>query len=177
MRRIKVNGMSSGFGLDFLFKKAWEVARNSPDLSVQNGVVILTESGSLIRACNQLTIGMKVTPERLERPLKYAVTEHAERNAVYSAARRGYTLQDGTMVALWASCADCARAIVQSGIKELIRHGWFIDASSSEPHWLDSIRQGDEILAAAGVIITRYDDPIETYGQPLRFAGKEILPW
>lgn len=176
-RFIGPNSPRFGFGIDYLFEQAWNAATHSPDLSVQNGAVLVTRSGMLTRGHNDLTDGLPITPERLSRPLKYAVTEHAERNAVYDAARHGFTTRGGTMVALWAACADCARAIVQCGIQELIRHGYFTDASASEPQWLETIARGDEILTAGGVIITRYDDPIKTYGKPLRFAGKEINPW
>lgn len=58
-------------------------------------------------------------PERHARPLKYEWTEHAERNAIYNAANRGIALHDCVMYLHWFPCTDCARAIVQTGIRQL----------------------------------------------------------
>ncbi len=58
--------------------------------------------------------------ERYVRPKKYLYTEHAERNAIYNAARIGVSVKGCTMYLMWFPCADCARAIIQSGIKTLV---------------------------------------------------------
>jgi len=51
---------------------------------------------------------------------KYKWTEHAERNAIYSAAKVGTPLSDCRIYIPWFPCMDCARAIVQVGINEVI---------------------------------------------------------
>lgn len=58
--------------------------------------------------------------ERWERPLKYKLTEHAERNAIYNSAQSGTALRDSICVASLCPCSDCARGIIQSGCKMLI---------------------------------------------------------
>jgi dCMP deaminase len=55
------------------------------------------------------------------RPEKYFWFSHAELNAITNAARVGTPLGGGTMVVTHPPCMDCARAIVQAGIKEV----WF----------------------------------------------------
>lgn len=55
-----------------------------------------------------------------QRPLKYRVTEHSERNAIYNAARCGIVLNRCTLYVPWHPCADCARGIIQSGISEVV---------------------------------------------------------
>jgi len=50
---------------------------------------------------------------------KYYWVEHAERNAIYSAARSGISLEGCRMYATLFPCADCVRALIQSGIVEL----------------------------------------------------------
>ena len=67
-------------------------------------------------------------PARFERPEKYLYTEHCERNAIYNAARMGLSLEGCTMYMPWFPCADCCRAIIQSGITTLV---------ASEPEWSD----------------------------------------
>lgn len=59
---------------------------------------------------------------RFERPKKYLYFEHAERNAIYLAARNGVRTLGSTMYTQGLPCADCSRAIVQSGIKKIILH-------------------------------------------------------
>lgn len=60
-------------------------------------------------------------PERHDRTKeKYQWAEHAERNAIYSAARSGHQLRGSRIyVSTLPTCVDCARAIVQAGIKEV----------------------------------------------------------
>lgn len=59
-------------------------------------------------------------PERHQRPAKYAWSEHAERNAVFNAARVGTPLEGCTAYSTLFPCEDCARALVQSGIMRLV---------------------------------------------------------
>jgi dCMP deaminase len=58
--------------------------------------------------------------ERFVRPAKYLWTEHAERNAIYNAARIGISLEGCRIYVPWFPCVDCARAIVQCGLVELV---------------------------------------------------------
>lgn len=86
---------------------------------------------------------------RHERPLKYKWTEHAERNAVYNAARMGVTVQECTMYSTLYPCADCARAIVQSGITQVI---------TREPDWkndrfAEDFKITKEMLAEAKIVV------------------------
>lgn len=59
-------------------------------------------------------------PSRHERPMKYSWTEHAERNAIYNAARLGISLTGCTAYINWFPCMDCARALIQVGIVRLV---------------------------------------------------------
>jgi dCMP deaminase len=108
-------------------------------------------------------------PERLERPLKYMWTEHAERAVIYSAARSGIATRGLTMVCVWAACADCARAIVLSGIKELIRHR--VPQHDARPDWNASIEVADQILIENGVSIVDIREPV---GAKMFFNGEWI---
>jgi dCMP deaminase len=60
--------------------------------------------------------------DRWERPAKYDWVEHAERNAIYNAARKGIKLLGSTMYLPFKAypCAPCMRAIIQAGIKRLV---------------------------------------------------------
>lgn len=64
--------------------------------------------------------------ERHERNLgeKYLWFEHAERNAIYNAAGSGTATTGCRMYVNSFPCADCARAIIQSGITQLNTFGF-----------------------------------------------------
>lgn len=135
----------------------------SDDNSTWLSAAIVDESNidlnNMIIGSNTLTCGSIKTPEKLERPLKNFFIEHAERNAIYSAAKKGFKTDGMTMVCPWFSCADCARGIVQSGIKKVIGLGKFEDPSF-HPNWKESIERGRQILREGGVAMEFYNGVI-----------------
>jgi len=98
------------------------LAQRSKDPSTQIGCVIVGPAHEIrSTGYNSFPRGIHDTvPERLERPEKYLWIEHAERNAIYNAARAGTPLQDCTIYVEVTPCMDCARAIVQAGIARVI---------------------------------------------------------
>ena len=112
---------------------ARHIATWSKDRSRQVGCVIVGPDNE-IRAYgfNGFPRGVDDDAEgRHARPAKYKWTEHAERNAIYNAARIGTPLQGCRMYLPWFPCMDCARAVVQSGIAELICER----PDLSDPQW------------------------------------------
>ncbi len=91
--------------------------------------------------------------ERHYRPEKYVWTEHAERNAIYNAARIGVSLQGSRMYLPWFPCMDCARAIVQSGISELIA----IEPDLEHERWGADFKHALLLFAEAGVKVRWYE--------------------
>jgi dCMP deaminase len=139
--------------------EAIKVAQSSPDPSVQNGAIIVSRENVIGIGCNKLTVGVKSTDERWERPAKYMWVEHAERNAIYGAAYLGNSTSFTEMYCPWASCCDCARAIVQAGISILYRL-----PMGEHEGWTDSIAVGDSILRSAGVSVIEI--PLESVVVP-----------
>ena len=103
-------------------KTAESVAEWSKDRSTKVGCVIVDDNRIILATgYNGFPRGVDdEIEERHERPAKYSWTEHAERNAIYSAARNGTKLEDSTIYIPWLPCADCARGIIQSGIKNVV---------------------------------------------------------
>lgn len=166
-----------------LMKMAYGTALSSPDTSTTNGAVIINAQGVVVAVgANELPEGVEVTPERLERPVKYAFTEHAERNAIFQAARLGESTQDAVMVVLWAACDDCARAIIQAGIKKVVTHSFYRDYNKEDgadrKDWGDSISTAFQMLKEAGVEVEFVDCEInfsdEGISPPLLFNGEEV---
>jgi dCMP deaminase len=160
-----------------MLRRAYVAAQESPDPSTQNGAVIpivdygetIDEHSFLIEACNTFPRGVKALSERLERPLKYNYIEHAERNAVFTAHRSGFTLSRATLYCPWFACADCARAIIQSGLKSVVGHANMFDATPD--HWKGSIADAFTMFEEAEIYTRLVEGPIE--GAPkIRFNGE-----
>ena len=91
--------------------------------------------------------------KRHKRPLKYKWFEHATRNAIYNAASFGAPLNDCTMYTQFYPCCDCARAIVQSGILELVT--WKPDWEHER--WGDDFKIVHEMLNETNVEVVLYE--------------------
>jgi len=96
------------------------ISSRSLDPNTKVGCVIAGPEHNIISTgYNSFVRGVDDTrPERFERPAKYNFFEHGDRNAIYAVARR--TLLGSTMYLTGMPCVDCARAIVQVGIAEVV---------------------------------------------------------
>lgn len=104
-----------------MFALCSEVSKTSHDPHRQVGCVITDSNGNvLVTGSNQLPIGISVTTEKVSRPKKYLWIEHAERNAIYEAVRKGISLKGCVIYLNWWPCAECTRAIIQSGISKIV---------------------------------------------------------
>lgn len=128
--------------------------QESPDPRTKVGCVIIAPNESILCvACNDYPRGIRpTTNQRTEPPMKYIWIEHAERNAIYHAARLGLSTDGCTMVVELVPCIECARAIIQAGIAQVVlnqhRCAAYSGTKYSEEH---SVAMG--MLAEAGVPI------------------------
>lgn len=103
---------------------AYARARFSKDPSTQVGAVIIgpddEDRSSGYNGAPRGSSADETEDDRGNRPEKYFWFEHAERNAIYNAARVGTPLAGCSIVITHPPCMDCARAIVQAGIKQVI---------------------------------------------------------
>lgn len=113
------------------------IAERSKDPSTKTSCVIVTPDGAgAIYGFNSFPENVvDHKPERWERPEKYFWVEHAERNAIYRAARAGIALDGSTMYLSWLPCMDCGRAIIQSGITRLVCDKKMVDLRRNDPKW------------------------------------------
>jgi dCMP deaminase len=91
---------------------------------------------------------------RHERPIKYKWTEHAERNAIYNAASKGIPTNYCTMYIPWYPCADCARAILQAGITELV----VVEPDWDDERWGDDFRLVKEMFEEVRLEVRYYSE-------------------
>lgn len=91
---------------------------------------------------------------RWTRPIKYDFTEHAERNAIFNAARTGTSLLGSICVVTLFPCCDCARGIIQSGARMLVTLDPFINVDQEAlERWGNKWKISIEMLNEAGVEI------------------------
>ena len=120
-----------------IFEHCQDASKSSHDPNTQVGCIFVRpETDEIIASgSNTLVKGCKRTDKRVTRPDKYKWIEHAERNAIYAAARKGVSLNGSlAYVTMWP-CMECARAIVQAGSIGVV--------AASRPD-LDDDRWGDQ---------------------------------
>lgn len=149
--------------------RAYEAAKQSKDPSTQIGVLLVAPNGLVGYAVNAMPAGVAKTEERCQRPLKYKYVCHAEAGAIYDAAKRGYPTKGLTMYATWAACSHCAIAIVQAGVRRLVRHRHPLHASAQ--HWQEELQHADVILQEGGVEVVDID---HEFGVSFRFNGNLV---
>lgn len=132
----------------YFMAMAEHAATLSKDLSTQLGAVIVGPDNEVrSTGYNSFPRGiLDNLPERQERPLKYKFFEHAERNAIYNAARVGIPLKGCRIYCAWLPCTDCARAIIQAGLIQIV-----VKSEDVPDRWLEDMRAAREMLSEAGV--------------------------
>lgn len=156
--------------------EAYKYARDkSQDKHTQIGCVLVSpHEGVVTYATNTFTRGMVVTDEMQERPVKYSYIEHAERNAIYRCALKGYSTAGLVMYCPWWCCDECARGIVQSGITNFVGHHLMYELAPNR--WKESIDRGIEIMTMGGINIINWDGRIGQEDISVLFDGSSICP-
>lgn len=149
-----------------LMAAAFRAAENSPDPSTQNGAILATVNGEPLwgtSACNEFPFGVKYSDERWLRPPdghKYDFIEHAERNAIYAAARVGIETRGLVMFCPWAACSDCARAIIQARLSKLVTLPPEVSDASTPDRWSASISIAMTMLEESPVEVEFFNEPL-----------------
>lgn len=136
---------------EYFIAMAELASTKSKDRSTKVGAVIVgSENQILAVGFNGFPRGINDdTDARHERPAKYMWTEHAERNAIYNAARSGVALAGATLYLNWAPipCPDCSRACIQAGITRIVGP----DRDFPGAHWSEPLAASLEMLLEAGI--------------------------
>ena len=128
-----------------------EIAKWSKDPSRKIGAIIVGNYKQIIsQGYNGFPRGVNDSDERYQdRETKYKFVVHAEMNAILNALYNGSSVKGSTIfVSGLPVCNECAKAIIQSGIKEVI---YLSDKYADTPATKASKRMFD----AAGVKYTK----------------------
>jgi len=148
---------------EYFLNQLPNIASKSKDPSTKVGAIIAgpdhgTKATGFNGFARGIEEGYEIVPERWERPEKYEWVVHAERNAIYYAAKHGISLKDCTIYVDWAPCGECSRAIIQVGIKRIV-----IDADSpssnnvgNKERWGVGQERAAKMLKEAGVEVIHY---------------------
>jgi dCMP deaminase len=144
--------------------QAIRVAKYSKDPNTQTAALIYKDDELLAADYNRFPNGVNEYEARWQD--KYMYIEHAERNAIYRAARLGKMTMGATMYAPYAACHDCARGIIQAGITTLVHYPFEIPE-----RWQRSIKLGAVMLKEALVKVIEVKPEV---GTTIRFDGNII---
>lgn len=138
---------------DYFMNLAYLVAMKSKDSSTHIGAVVVGPDNE-VRSLGYNSFPRGINDdviERQERPEKYYWFEHAERNSIYNATLLGTSLKGCKMYTNGIPCMDCARAIVQAGIKEVIVDEYWDD--NNYDIWIENANRTKVLFNESGVKI------------------------
>ena len=135
---------------ELFMRHVYLIASKSKDTRTKVGSVIVRDNSIISEGYNGMCMGIDDSiSDRYDRPEKYFWFEHAERNSIYHCARNGISSFGTTLYTQGLPCADCTRAIIQSGIREIVLHEeWEHGLSMLYPRqkWADSGSRSDIML-------------------------------
>jgi dCMP deaminase len=132
-----------------------KVASWSKDPSTKCGAWIVDdEHRPLSFGFNGFPRGVDDRPELyLDREAKYARVEHAEKNALWNCNLRpvGATLYVWSSTG-WAVCNECAKGIIQTGIRRVVMPSVFTSPNRSQ----SQVKVALEMMIQRGLQVTEY---------------------
>lgn len=130
--------------------EAVTAAKHSKDPRTQVGAAIVDHRG-VVRATgwNGFPRGVNDDPARYaDREIKLKLVVHAEANAIANAAAVGVPLEGCGLIVTKFPCHECAKLIIQSGIKKVVA-----PSPDSDGLWAGSAVIGCHMFEEAGVEI------------------------
>jgi dCMP deaminase len=89
-----------------------------------------------------------------DREYKLSVVVHAEKNALFNAAKNGANTESCIAYVTFPPCSQCAAALIQAGVKVVVCP----DPASSPERWRTNFRIASDIMVESGVRILYYSE-------------------
>ena len=137
---------------EYFMSVAKLVAMRSDDPDTKVGAVIVKDNTIVATGYNGKPKGMDIIPwGKSEDPMqsKFTYVVHSELNAILSAGNRSNLIQGATIYVTRHPCNECAKAIIQSGIKEVV-----FDAIKHEERF--DVQASKIMFESAGVSSRRF---------------------
>jgi dCMP deaminase len=132
---------------------------HSDDPRTKNAAIIVLDDVIVGKGGNALPYHIaksKNDEDRLCREKKGLFLIHAETNAIVSRVQAN--IYGATMYCPWSPCNECAKLIIQAGIRKVVAHKEMHEHANSA--WGESIEMGIALLEEAGVEYVRLDGKI-----------------
>lgn len=140
---------------------AKHVSQWSKDPSTKVGAVLVSKDGEEFLGYNGFPRGVVDSPERWnDRDTKLRYVVHAEANAILKAghAAKGGILYVYPTFAVPAVCSDCAKLVIQSGIKGIVCYYPSPEDEERAKRWAASMETSRTMLKEAQVWWTCHDE-------------------
>ena len=141
---------------------AKQVSTWSKDPSTQVGAILVNEYRQIVgTGYNGLPRGVTDAPERLhDRATKYAMTVHAEANALMLAGTRarGATLYVYPGFPEPFMCAECCKLAIQAGVSGIVGYGIYHPLNLLVQRWQESNRYSGIMWKEAGKWVRSYPE-------------------
>ena len=152
---------------EYFVNMADVVRQKSKDPSSKIGALIVGTDHEIIssgfngfpRGIREVSLDQSELLDRWERPIKYQYVCHAERNAIYNAARVGHRLKGCSLYLVGfgppcVPCTECTKAVIQSGITAVYGYAF----KPAPDNWKDDLDFSLALLREAGVDFYEIDE-------------------
>jgi deoxycytidylate deaminase len=162
-----------GWWVDRMYlQDAWRAARYSTAPRTQVGAVIVLPSvGVIMKSWNRIPDRLASSGYPKDGDMTYACGEHAERSVIFRTLDNSIPVRGTTMYTTWASCAECARAIIHFGIERVVTLRRIVEATPQR--WDSSIAQGLEMMYDSGINLVGWSGDLGVE-ESIRFDSKYI---
>ena len=127
----------------------------SKDPSTKCGCVLVKDRRIISTGYNGLPASLSDSFDRYsDRDFKLATIIHAEKNAIFNAAKNGSSSEGATAYVTWPPCSQCASALIQAGVEKVICP----DPKNGPDRWVSNFLLANELLYEAGVKVLYYSD-------------------
>jgi dCMP deaminase len=142
--------MPAKHGIRYM-KLAKEISTWSKDPRKQIGAVVVGHKGQVLsQGYNGFPRGIEDSLERYnDRDEKRKYVIHAEMNCIYNASFNGVSLEGNSIYVYGLPpCSECAKAIIQAGIKEVY---YSADITEDFAHWEESFKVSKGMFDEVGI--------------------------
>lgn len=134
----------------WFMKQVYLVAEKSKDPSTKIGAVLVRDRHIISSGYNGFPRKVRDKKGRYaKREIKYNLVVHAEDNSVLAAARFGISTLGTTLYTQGIPCCECAKSVIQGGIKEIVVHKQWRDMCHSK--WAESCKISSVMFKECGI--------------------------
>lgn len=140
---------------EFYMRHVYLAASKSKDPSTKIGAILVRNGTIISEGYNGFPRNIIDNVERYyNREEKYKYIVHAEANSILNSARNGICTNESIMYTNGIPCNECAKSIIQSGIKEVVIHEeWPMGKINQTGKWNDAAKITFTMFGECGITL------------------------